>query len=99
VTTKTMQQKFEEAFLRGRDPKNPMVSCLITKYVGQDNYSNPGTQAMFEMFQKGAGSVVVELPKAWSTCGGDVRHEEDGDWFDVDDVRAAITAAGGSVAP
>ena len=91
MTTKTEQElKFEAAFLRGRDPQNPMVACLITKYVGQDNYSNPGTQAMFEMFVAGAAGVVVELPSTYGV----------GDPEDYrDDCHAAIIAAGGSVAP
>lgn len=88
-----MQQKFEEAFLRGRDPKNPMVACLITKYVGQDNYSNPGTQAMFEMFKAGAASVVVHLDPDETEA-----HDCSGN-LDFTRTCAAIIAAGGSVAP
>lgn len=93
MTTKTEQeQKFEAVLLRGRDPQNPMVACLITKYVGQDNYSNPGTQAMFEMFQAGAASVVVLLP--------DAREDAWSQWSIVkDDTVEAIVAAGGSVTP
>lgn len=93
MTTKTQQEKFEEAFLRGRDPKNPMVSCLITKYVGQEDYSNPGTQASFEMFKAGAASVVVELPS--KPCYRGYAAYEDA----MDDARKAIIAAGGMVQP
>ena len=93
MTTKTKQElMFEAVLLRGRDPQNPMVACLITKYVGQDNYSNLETQAKFEMFQAGAASVVVLLP--------DAREDAWGQWSIVkDDTVEAIIAAGGSVMP
>lgn len=91
MTDKTLlEQKFEVAFLKGRSVENPMVACLITKYVGQDDYSNPNTQAMFEMFKAGAASVVVELP--------DAREDAWGQWSIVkDDTVEAIVAAGGKV--
>lgn len=67
MNNKTINERFEEAYLAGRDRENPMVACLVTKYVGHEEYSNPNTQAMFQMFLKGredAGGVNAELLKA-----------------------------------
>lgn len=65
MNAKTLNERFEEAYLAGRDRENPMVACLVTKYVGHEEYSNPHTQALFEMFLKGRedgqGGAVMSL--------------------------------------
>ena len=95
MTTTTLREKFEAAFLEGKSRENILVSSQLQ--LGADGeYFNPNTKALFAYFCKGAASVVVELPalsaKAW--------HVENGVGTGLvryDEACAAVEAAGGTV--
>lgn len=93
MTTKTMTEKFEEAFLDGKNRENVLVSSQLNR--GADGeYFNPNTRALFAFFCKGAASVVVELPgvDTWS-CRSEAIHVY------KRECQEAIQAAGGTVKP
>jgi hypothetical protein len=92
LTAKTLKEKFEEIILDGRDRSNVLVSSLLD--IGADGeYFNANTRKSFEWFNKGAASVVVELPTVAAKFeGGDLVLN-----MEPEAVIAAIEAAGGKV--
>jgi hypothetical protein len=91
MTTTTLREKFEAAFLEGKSRENILVSSQLQ--LGADGeYFNPNTKALFAYFCKGAASVVVELPEVdtWS-------HSSEGLTAYRRECQEHIEAAGGTV--
>lgn len=100
MTEQELMQKFEAAHNRADPPMAGWMQGAIYGLGADGKYFNTQTRGQFEAFKLGVESVAVELPAPfWPKYVDD---DEPGlciatDLFDINQVRIAIEAAGGTV--